>query len=56
METLREMVERVTQSVANVFRRLLRIARHYGSEPRFLLSSATVPGHAFASRCAKCAI
>lgn len=29
-------------SVANVLRRLLRIARHYGSEPRFLLSSATL--------------
>ncbi len=29
-------------SVANVLRRLVRIARHYGSEPRFLLSSATV--------------
>jgi DEAD/DEAH box helicase domain-containing protein len=29
-------------SVANVLRRLLRIARHYGAEPRFLLSSATV--------------
>jgi DEAD/DEAH box helicase domain-containing protein len=29
-------------SVANVFRRLVRIARHYGSEPRFLLSSATL--------------
>jgi len=29
-------------SVANVLRRLLRIARHYGSDPRFLLSSATV--------------
>ena len=29
-------------SVANVLRRLVRIARHYGSDPRFLLSSATV--------------
>jgi len=29
-------------SVANVLRRLLRIARHYGAEPRFLASSATV--------------
>jgi DEAD/DEAH box helicase domain-containing protein len=29
-------------SVANVLRRLVRIARHYGSEPRFLASSATV--------------
>ena len=29
-------------SVANVLRRLVRIARHYGSEPRFLLSSATL--------------
>ena len=29
-------------SVANVLRRLLRIARHYGGEPRFLLSSATL--------------
>lgn len=29
-------------SVANVFRRLLRLARHYGSDPKFLLSSATV--------------
>ncbi|MEX1024359.1 MAG: DEAD/DEAH box helicase [Planctomycetota bacterium] len=29
-------------SVANVFRRLLRLARHYGANPRFLLSSATV--------------
>ena len=28
--------------VANVLRRLRRIARHYGSEPRFLLSSATI--------------
>ncbi|MEM6571854.1 MAG: DEAD/DEAH box helicase, partial [Planctomycetota bacterium] len=36
-------------SVANVLRRLLRIARHYGAEPRFLASSATVAdprGHA----------
>jgi DEAD/DEAH box helicase domain-containing protein len=36
-------------SVANVLRRAVRIARHYGSEPRFLLSSATVrdaAGHA----------
>ncbi len=29
-------------SVSNVLRRLVRIARHYGSEPRFLLSSATL--------------
>jgi DEAD/DEAH box helicase domain-containing protein len=29
-------------SVALVLRRLLRIARHYGSQPRFLLSSATL--------------
>jgi len=29
-------------SVANVLRRLLRIARHYGSDPRFLASSATL--------------
>ncbi len=29
-------------SVANVLRRLLRIAAHYGSTPRFLLSSATI--------------
>jgi len=29
-------------SVANVLRRLVRIARHYGAEPRFLLSSATL--------------
>ena len=29
-------------SVANVLRRLLRIARHYGSNPRFLASSATL--------------
>ncbi len=29
-------------SVANVLRRLVRIARHYGSDPRFLASSATV--------------
>jgi len=29
-------------SVANVLRRLVRIARHYGADPRFLLSSATV--------------
>ncbi len=28
--------------VANVMRRLKRIARHYGSEPRFILSSATI--------------
>ena len=36
-------------SVANVLRRLMRIARHYGSEPRFLASSATLrdpQGHA----------
>ncbi len=29
-------------SVANVLRRLLRIARHYGARPRFLASSATL--------------
>jgi DEAD/DEAH box helicase domain-containing protein len=29
-------------SVANVLRRLQRLARHYGGDPRFLLSSATV--------------
>ncbi len=29
-------------SVGNVLRRLLRVAEHYGSRPRFLLSSATV--------------
>lgn len=29
-------------SVANVLRRLVRIARHYGANPRFLASSATV--------------
>jgi DEAD/DEAH box helicase domain-containing protein len=29
-------------SVANVLRRLVRIARHYGSDPKFLLSSATL--------------
>ena len=29
-------------SVANVLRRLIRIAEHYGSTPRFLLSSATL--------------
>jgi DEAD/DEAH box helicase domain-containing protein len=28
--------------VANVLRRLRRVARHYGSEPRFLFSSATI--------------
>jgi DEAD/DEAH box helicase domain-containing protein len=28
--------------VANVLRRLRRITRHYGSEPRFILSSATI--------------
>jgi len=28
--------------VANVLRRLRRVARHYGAEPRFLLSSATI--------------
>jgi len=28
--------------VANVLRRLRRITRHYGSDPRFLLSSATI--------------
>ena len=28
--------------VANVLRRLRRVARHYGSDPRFLLSSATI--------------
>lgn len=36
-------------NVANVLRRLLRIARHYGSNPRFLLCSATLAdaqGHA----------
>ncbi|MCC6406227.1 MAG: DEAD/DEAH box helicase [Planctomycetes bacterium] len=30
-------------SVANVLRRLQRIAEHYGARPRFLLSSATIP-------------
>jgi DEAD/DEAH box helicase domain-containing protein len=36
-------------SVANVLRRLLRIAAHYGAHPRFLLSSATLrEGAAFA--------
>jgi DEAD/DEAH box helicase domain-containing protein len=29
-------------SVANVLRRLVRIARHYGSDPRFLMGSATL--------------
>lgn len=29
-------------SVANVLRRLVRIARHYGSDPTFVLSSATI--------------
>ncbi len=29
-------------SVANVLRRLVRIARHYGADPRFLMSSATI--------------
>lgn len=29
-------------SVANVLRRLVRLARHYGAEPRFLCSSATL--------------
>lgn len=29
-------------SVAGVLRRLMRIARHYGSEPKFLASSATI--------------
>jgi DEAD/DEAH box helicase domain-containing protein len=36
-------------SVANVLRRLVRLARHYGGDPRFLLSSATLrdpAGHA----------
>ena len=36
-------------SVANVLRRLMRIARHYGADPKFLASSATVAdpkGHA----------
>jgi len=28
--------------VANVLRRLQRVARHYGAEPRFLLASATI--------------
>ncbi|HEU4334256.1 MAG TPA: DEAD/DEAH box helicase [Candidatus Eisenbacteria bacterium] len=28
--------------VANVLRRLRRVARHYGADPRFLLSSATI--------------
>jgi DEAD/DEAH box helicase domain-containing protein len=37
--------------VANVLRRLKRVARHYGAEPRFLLSSATIrnPGELAAS-------
>ena len=30
-------------NVANVLRRLLRIAAHYGSQPRFILCSATIP-------------
>ncbi len=29
-------------SVANVLRRLVRVAKHYGSDPKFLLSSATL--------------
>jgi len=29
-------------NVANVIRRLLRICRHYGSEPRFMCASATI--------------
>lgn len=29
-------------SVANVLRRLVRIARHYGADPKFLASSATI--------------
>jgi len=29
-------------SVANVLRRLVRLARHYGGDPKFLLSSATL--------------
>ncbi|MFT4540456.1 MAG: DEAD/DEAH box helicase domain-containing protein [Planctomycetota bacterium] len=38
-------------SVANVLRRLMRIARHYGSSPRFLASSATLyEAGAFAER------
>ena len=38
-------------SVANVLRRLLRIARHYGSEPSFIASSATIrEAGAFARR------
>jgi DEAD/DEAH box helicase domain-containing protein len=28
--------------VSNVLRRLRRLARHYGAEPKFLLSSATI--------------
>jgi DEAD/DEAH box helicase domain-containing protein len=28
--------------VANVFRRLLRVCRHYGANPRFVLTSATI--------------
>ncbi len=39
--------------VANVIRRLVRVCRHYGSEPRFLCSSATIanPGELAARVC-----
>ena len=37
-------------SVANVLRRLVRIAAHYGSHPRFLLSSATLRDPALHAR------
>jgi DEAD/DEAH box helicase domain-containing protein len=33
-------------SVANVLRRLVRIARHYGSDPKFICCSATITGAA----------
>ena len=37
-------------SVANVLRRLVRLARFYGSDPKFLLSSATIPDPAAHAR------
>lgn len=37
-------------SVANVLRRLLRLCAHYGSHPKFLLSSATIPDPAAHAR------
>jgi DEAD/DEAH box helicase domain-containing protein len=38
-------------SVANVLRRLVRIARHYGSDPRFLLLGDAARARAHARAC-----